>query len=251
MYRKALINGEELYFVYAPPQTELDRESRAFPKPPYLGAPRELSTVYYYWWAFLRLNKSYIDFCNTRRGELGELYQDFGDVRGEDFVDWWKRHGAHCFAEPRQSERVTKVWRLPESHDFETHALMSVPLAADIELTLSELRSQLKPLFDQYREDNGHFSKARYKVTSKPVLSSLDQILGAKMAKIAHPTASAAELAQRACLNIGRDDANHRVHVFLKKADRLIANVIKGNFPDFSDPDKPKPTRARFDPAAF
>ena len=244
MYRKALINGEYLYFVYGPPQTDLDPDNHALPKPPYIGARREFSSVYYYWWAFLRLNESYIDCCASGgRGPLGALYEDFRDVRGEDFITWWKQSGAHCFAEPQQSQVAKVLNVVPVGHNFKTHSLISVPLAADIEQTLSMLRFQLKPLFAKYRTEEGHFSKARYKVSSKPVLSSLHKILQAKSAKIAYPTKSAVEVVHIAGLNIERDEANQRLHGFLKKADQLIANVVEGRFPDFSDPERPKRTK--------
>ena len=243
MYKKALINGEWLYFVYGPPQTDLDTKSnRRLPKPPYTGAPRELSSVYSYWWAFLRLNESYIEYCdNGGQGTFAELYADFRDVRGEDFVEWWKERGAHCFAEPQQTKYVT-VNAPPATYDPNS-ALISVPLAADIEETLKMLRYQLKPLFDQHRKTYGHFSKAKYKVADKPVLSSLDQILRVKKAQIAHPNMIHRELAVEAGLMIGDvqdvEKINTMVSRNLKKVDQLIANVVKGRFPDFSDPNEP------------
>jgi hypothetical protein len=251
MYKKALINGEWLYFVYGPPQTYLDTKSnRRLPKPPYTGAPRELSSVYYYWWAFLRLNESYIECCdNGGQGTFAELSADFRDVRGEDFVEWWKERGAHCFAEPQQTEYVTVLNAAPATYDPNS-ALISVPLAADIEETLKMLRYKLKPLFDWHRENYGHFSRARYKVFTKPVLSSLDQILRVKKAEIDNPNATDHQLAEIVGLNIGNENArdgqdvvqmrSHRVHTCLRDAERLIANVVKGRFPDFSDPNKPK-----------
>ena len=159
-------------------------------------------------------------------------------MRGEDFVAWWKERGAHCFAEPRQTKYVT-VNAPPATYDPNS-ALISVPLAADIEETLKRLRYELKPLFERHRENYGHFSRARYKVADRPVLSSLDQILRVKKAQIDHPNMIHRELAVEAGLIQGDgqdvEAINTKVSGCLRKADQLIANVIKGRFPDFSDP---------------
>jgi hypothetical protein len=45
---------------------------------------------YYWWWAYLRRNKQYLDCCNKDgKGALAKLYMDFGDVRSDDFRAWW------------------------------------------------------------------------------------------------------------------------------------------------------------------
>ena len=250
MYKKALVNNSLLYFVHAPPQTDLDPVNPRLPKAPYKGAPREHSSVYYYWWAFLQLNEGYIECCaKGGQGPFADVYSDFRDVRGDDFVEWWKQRGAYCFAEPQQREYVRVLDAPPETHDPENGALISVPLAADIEETLKSLRYELKPRFDKYRENHGHFSCARYKVFAKPVLSSLDQILRVKKAKLTYPDMKHRELAEKAGLVMWDvqdvEKINTMVSRNLKKADRLIANVVKGRFPDFSDPNKTKAHQKR------
>lgn len=64
-------------------------------------------SVYYWWWAYLRLNERYLQCCNLDgKGELAKLYAKFGDVRGDDFRAWWTEpvngveRGAYLFAEP-------------------------------------------------------------------------------------------------------------------------------------------------------
>lgn len=65
------------------------------------------SSVYYWWWAYLRQNERYLECCNSGgKGELAVLFAKFGDVRGDDFRSWWKEpiegveRGAYLFAEP-------------------------------------------------------------------------------------------------------------------------------------------------------
>jgi hypothetical protein len=60
-------------------------------------------SVYYWWWEYLRRNDDYLATCkNGGKGKCAKLYEDFGDVRGESFKDWWLEGGRNvrCFAEP-------------------------------------------------------------------------------------------------------------------------------------------------------
>ena len=64
-------------------------------------------SVYYWWWAYLRLNERYLKCCESGgRDDLTKLYAKFGDVRGDDFRSWWiepvngVERGAYLFSEP-------------------------------------------------------------------------------------------------------------------------------------------------------
>ena len=106
MYRKALVGGEFLYFVHAPPQTDLDTKPEARrPTAPNPSDGKLRASVYFYWWAFLRLNEEYIDCCKRGgTGKMAKLYRDFGDIRDgtrkstdpksragqvDEFREWW------------------------------------------------------------------------------------------------------------------------------------------------------------------
>jgi hypothetical protein len=122
MFTKALVGNRELVFAYAPPQTDLDlrlgrdgkeQEQKNLPKPPGKDTDKFLRSVYYYWWAFLRLNESYIECCkNGGKGQHAALFRDFGDIRdqayhtvekSEDkFQAWWIKRGAYLFCEPHE-----------------------------------------------------------------------------------------------------------------------------------------------------
>lgn len=45
--------------------------------------------VYYWWWEYLKRHTGYLQTCVDGGGEFESLYQDFGDVRGDDFWEWW------------------------------------------------------------------------------------------------------------------------------------------------------------------
>lgn len=45
--------------------------------------------VYYWWWEYLKRHTGYLQTCADGGGEFESLYQDFGDVRGDDFWEWW------------------------------------------------------------------------------------------------------------------------------------------------------------------
>ena len=55
---------------------------------------------YYWWWEFLRRNEEYAACCAAGgKGELSELYKDFGVVSNDNFKQWWMEHGFRLFAE--------------------------------------------------------------------------------------------------------------------------------------------------------
>ena len=77
-------------------------------------------SVFYWWWAYLKRNTEYLICCEANgAGPLASLYQDFGDVRGDDFRSWWGgtfQRGAYLFAE-RQSELTVKTIDGPNDLD--------------------------------------------------------------------------------------------------------------------------------------
>jgi len=68
---------------------------------------------YYWWWAYLRRNADYWQCCEMNgTGPLAALYWDFGDVREDDFPNWWGRSnqkGPALFAEKPMELRLQKL----------------------------------------------------------------------------------------------------------------------------------------------
>ena len=64
-------------------------------------------SIYYLWWEFLRRNKEYKKCCETGgKGQLKELYKDFGDVFNVKFKTWWTKdnRGTYLFGNPLKPE---------------------------------------------------------------------------------------------------------------------------------------------------
>ena len=84
-----------LSFMTAPPNID-DLKGTRFREPrnsPYKDAPAFMASLYYWWWAFLRRNTAYKRTCRqSGNGRLGWLYNDFGNVFGNDFLSWWRSH---------------------------------------------------------------------------------------------------------------------------------------------------------------
>ena len=254
MYGKRRINNEPLYFIYAPPQTGLDRPNARLPATVRPGVSKFHNSVYYYWWAFLRLNAEYIQCCEAGgTGDLADLYADFGDVRdgarqtpdGDDFKAWWIERGVQLFAEPVPLDNIQILEQVPASFDLAHNALLAIPLNADFELTMKEIRAKLKAEFDGYRRQFPNESRAKYPVKQRPVLSALDDALRCKLAQLTNPDMDQYSLADEAGLTFptysARDGDDlyamktRRVSRALQRANLLIANVIKGSFPDYED----------------
>jgi hypothetical protein len=61
------------------------------------------NSIYYLWWEFLRRHDGYKHTCkNGGKGKYAKLYEDFADVHGGSFKDWWTKaaRGVRLFAEP-------------------------------------------------------------------------------------------------------------------------------------------------------
>jgi hypothetical protein len=257
MYAKQLMRGQVLFFRYAPPLTQLDvrvDESDRPTRPHKHAKPFECS-VYYFWWAFLRENAGYIACCESGgMGALADLYDDFGDVRGDDFMRWWRSGARELFCEPPKGE-IEFFIEPPVNHDNDNRLLLSLPMTGDLELSIKELRAKLKPIFARERQrmrdaarasgDDRALKKgaslARYPIHAKPVLTSLYSCLRVMQIKKLKTDISAHDLAEEAgFLNMisGREDdpslVKRRVKQYEHKAANLIANVAEGRFPDFS-----------------
>lgn len=256
MFEKMLFSGKALYFRYAPPLTDLDEISDdELPNRPYPHAKKFERSVYFYWWSFLRENAAYIACCEAGgEGPMSKLYADFGDVRGESFMDWWTGGARLLFCEPPEAEIISYT-SLPREPVGEDRVLLSIPVTGDIDRTMAELRKMLQEAFAYARRQRERrntatesFSLAAYPVFTKPVLTALHERLVALRARNANPDASlydigiATGMADRT--SGIPDDADHRNRVtasvsrYIREAKALVFNVGEGRFPDTTPPPK-------------
>lgn len=209
-YSKITSDGKDLAYRFAPPQTDLDRTGKKTPidergyGPKF---PEELSrftsTVYYYWWEFLRLNADYIECCaregqyddkDPRHLHLRELYKDFGDVRDayqgastdDNFKEWWIRRGWLLFVEPNQQPDV-KIQTRPFSdiHDHGDRIYLSMQRDMDPKALVKELKSYLHELHQQEPLGRDQHSKALYQPRHHKLIA-LAKYLAIKKAQIKH-----------------------------------------------------------------
>lgn len=197
MYGKRFQNRSIMYFAYAPPMSVLDNANDPDrPNLPYPNAELWQRSVYYYWWLFLRENRDYWETCEQDGlGPCAELYRDFGDVRGDDFMAWWVAGGRDLFKEP-EAEGVQVIKWDTEEYSGQSNILLSVPFTGDLERTLKEIRALLEPEFAALRLKRGP-SLARYPVASKPVLSTLHRRWCILRMRREHPEMRGAEIYDR------------------------------------------------------
>jgi hypothetical protein len=269
MFTKALVDGRELQFAFAPPQTDLDirvgrkgekKEQRDLPQKPRHDTPTLQRSMYYYWWAFLRLNQDYIACCERGgEGQFAELYGDFGDVRddarptinndGDHFKAWWIERGAYLFAEPVDRDWPEVITDPSTIHMDGTQLLVSVPLGPSLKDALNELRLLLGPHFQQHAAAGGQIGKALYRPKATHSLTSLDfslraikryrayeQTMGRKptSAQVYVMAPVDGEIDYHKVTSPPDTDGNMRsaARAALTRVELWIKNIVYGNFPD-------------------
>lgn len=76
-------------FAFEPPRVRRPTYCRSRKGSASSGLTRYKHVVYYWWWEYLKRHTGYLQTCAEGGGEFESLYQDFGDVRGDDFWEWW------------------------------------------------------------------------------------------------------------------------------------------------------------------
>ena len=144
------------------------------------------TSVYFWWWAYLRQNERYLECCNSLGdGDLSQLYEIFGDVRGEDFRAWWKEpiegidRGAFLFAEP-----ATNTIRLMKEGERAPACSEALTLTLPLNLPKKLLERRFKEFLDtNHKGERGKqlakSSKAICKIKGQPNIPAL--ALGLKM----------------------------------------------------------------------
>ena len=242
VHRKNLFTGQILYFRYAPPFTSLDTasDSRRL-SPPYVRAPNHECSMYFYWWAFLRENDAYIACCeNGGEGPMADLYADFGDVRDDSFMDWWIDGGRLLFCEPLE-DAATILHEIPRSHDGEKRVLISVPVDGDLDRITAEIRTAMGDYRRSRHIDDMRESRARYQIMATAKLQSLYRQLRVYQMKKADSAIGNKAIAD--AIGIGSVSGEYNpnsviaaVSRYYSDACKLIHNVGKGRFPDYSEP---------------
>ena len=230
------------------------------------SAPRSIDdqqqSPYYWWWAYLRRSEAYLKCCEQGgKGKLARLYEDFGDVREDDFKKWWTTddRGAKLFGEQRQQVKFG-----PMSEPSEWHPDWSPDVALVIAIPLSMnkrgIQSGIAKLLDErIKSRRGRKalkdaeSTAQYPLARNYSARNLGKALevydlwiqsktgpkedklylweigvAAKLNKLFVKNATSKDKHDR---YIARNNLNASVLRYVKEAQKHIAGVEKGIFP--------------------
>jgi len=139
----------------------------------------------------LRRNPEYLATCESGgQGKCSEIYQDFGDVRGDDFKAWWSKggRGPHLFAEPRAEDSM----RLLEANENALSRDEALTVSVPLYLPRKLIEQRFKQLLDiHHGGKRGHQlakkSKARFRVQGQPNVPALRLGLMIYEYKLAYP----------------------------------------------------------------
>jgi hypothetical protein len=160
------------------------------------NAPKSIShwqgTVYYWWWAYLRKNPEYISCCEQGgSGPLSELYQDFGDVRPDNFKDWWvsEGRGTRLFSEPIAEEVVRKMQPREPAPD----SINLITLVFPLDLPMRHLQARFNQLMKQHHTgkrgvQSAKTSRAKYRFEGQPNVPAMKLAFQVYQYRLANPT---------------------------------------------------------------
>ncbi|QWD84754.1 hypothetical protein AOC19_06190 [Polynucleobacter asymbioticus] len=137
-------------------------------------------TVYYWWWSYLKRNQEYLKCCESEgSGKLNKLYQDFGDVRSDDFQKWWSEgdRGANLFSNP-VAQSTVRVLEVGDVVTGENQLTISFPLS----LPKRHLKKRLNDLLIKHHKgqrgvQQAKNSKAKYQFKGQPNFEGLERAL--------------------------------------------------------------------------
>jgi hypothetical protein len=208
------------------------------------------SSVYYWWWEYLKRNESYRRTCeNEGKGKCAKLYEDFGNIYTKSFKEWWSVNGraVHLFAEPATpSIQLLDVGTVVQAMNGKL--VMEVPL----NLPIAHLTKSFKTILAKHHKGKrgiraNQNSQARYTVSGKVDLSFLEAALRVWDYRNAHPELPLWRIAQDTRVvpakhwvkltDTQAESADKRnlltatASRYFKKASMMIANVGCGRFP--------------------
>ncbi len=138
-------------------------------------------TIYFVWWSYLKRSGEYLKTCESggKKG-LTNLYEDFGEVRGDSFKEWWSTdsRGMRLFAEPEVLSTVQVVSKDELDEVLEGTLLINVPLNLPKKFLIERFR---KLLAQHHKGERGKQyaknSKAMYQFKSQPNIQAMKTAL--------------------------------------------------------------------------
>ena len=219
-------------------------------------------------------------FANTKDEQLARVYRDFGNIHDCTFEEWWVRRGSMIFHEEVEAPRVREIEGLyrsgPRQRQSEGRLLIEIPIVLTKRTVQRQIGRILKNYQDQRPRNVLETSTSRYPIN--PVryrletLQRMHEVWCLHRELISKPEAFGQKQDSRAEKNdlfrIGKllnlnyeytrpheDELKMRsnqikmrivVSRYLRRANQLIANVERGQFPLFTDATLVKPRFSNF-----
>ncbi len=193
-------------FRYAPPFVEEKSFGRIAPNEPFLNAGEWQRSVYFFWWEYLRCHSGYQRTCKQGgAGRYRKLYGDFGDVFETDFLKWWEKNGVRLFAEPR-TERARAIDRdqILQLENPEDYVFIVAPVDRKYHTLMRHIGQELKAALKPAKEGRA-ISRAKYRISGKPVLHALHMHLHVWKIRKEHTKLRLYEIAEKAGLKVDED----------------------------------------------
>ena len=215
-------------------------------------------SAYYLWWKFLQLNQKYKECCeNEGKGELSEMYKDFGDIYATDFKTWWQtgNRGINLFGEELMDK--IRVVKKAEDLNFDKGILtINIPIDLPKTFIINELNKILdkagKKSAKLQTPDINKVSTAKYQIVGKSSQQSLERsfsiytnkqknqnkslwqcAIDAKCGFLKEPDAKMSKKINDEDIRRQKVNLQNIGTVYYKRAEKIIREVEEGKFPYF------------------
>ena len=215
-------------------------------------------SAYYLWWKFLQLSQKYKECCeNEGKGELSEMYKDFGDIYATDFKTWWQtgNKGINLFGE----ELMDKIRVVKNAEGLNLNeGILTINIPIDLPKTF--IINELNKILDKAGKKSAKLqipdikkvSTAKYMIEGKSTQQSLERSFSIYTNKQKNPSKSLWQCAVDAKCGFLKEpdskiskklnDAEERRQkvnlqnigtVYFNRAEMIIREVEEGKFPYF------------------
>lgn len=127
-------------------------------KTPEMSLEQARTSIYRWWWEYLRISKDYWMLCQTSNPfgirtedeQLRRIYRRFGDIHGSSFDDWWLDRGYRIFSEQEKFPKVVEVARRPMDRERQKPVDDKIWVEIPLKLSKRTIQKQIGKLLDEY-----------------------------------------------------------------------------------------------------
>lgn len=211
------------------------------------------TSIYYWWWSFLRLSP--VLWFAQETGikptdpQIAKVAESFGNLRSHHFSEWWRSTGRVIFAESKRPAKV-QVLALDELHQ---HAFDPNKLYLEVPLTIRQqtIIKQFKTLLGEAHAGRGlnlaAHSLAEFKLHTKRYrLHTIEAEYWVMLYRLLHPNIEVWRIGDRlqvapqhrvrdgdgSILNASKHALNSLTGRYLYKGRYSLLHAERGNFPN-------------------